>query len=169
MNITKSELKQLIHEALSEAEFNPFKQKGGVVVKSDDTVAANAAANAEFDRLDALKKGKKIATSGSKPVDDYQIDYEKRMKNLIVRRDLFQKKLNELDAQLNAIGKQMKNMKNATDQLNLFNTQIKPLMREKEKVLSDLKDVYESMSESWNEILKKHSARLSSMKTIKKN
>jgi len=77
MNITKSELKQLIHEALSEAEFNPFKQKTGVVLKSPDTADANAAAQAEFDRLDALKKGKKVPASGSTAAADFKLIMKK--------------------------------------------------------------------------------------------
>ena len=104
MNITKKELQQLINEVLSETDFNPFKQGGrGIAVKSDATADANAIAQAEFDKLDALKKGKKIAASGSAVAsDNYEIDYEKRMKNLIIRRDDFTKKLQEIDIKLNS-------------------------------------------------------------------
>jgi hypothetical protein len=162
MNISKKYLKILIHEALSEVDnFNPFKQSVG---KSDDTAAANAVAQAEFDKLDALKKGKKQSVI---KVDDYQIDYEKRMKNLIIRRDLFEKQLKDIDNKLRELGKQFSSIKNASDQLKLLNFQIKPLMDEKEKILSDLKDIYTGMSESWNEILKKHTATLASLKKVK--
>ena len=162
MNITKSELKQLIHETLSEAEFNPFKQN---LAKSDATAAANAAAQAEFDRLDALKR-KKPTTSAEKPVE-YTIDYEKRMTNLIKRRDIFQKQIADIDVKLNKLGSQMKIMKSATDQLNLLNNQVKPLMDEKEKVLSDLKDVYDAMGESWGEVLKMYNAKFAALKNKK--
>lgn len=50
-------MKILIHEVLNESDgFNPFKQKQGIELKSPVTAAANAAAQAEFDRLDVLKK-----------------------------------------------------------------------------------------------------------------
>jgi len=164
MNISKKQLKLIIHEVLNEADsFNPFKQHVG---KSTDTAAANAAAQAEFDRLDALKKGKK-AISGSSKADDYQIDYEKRMKNLILRRDMMEKKLGEINNQLGVLGKRFSSIKSATDQMELLNTQVQPLMTEKEKVLSDLKDIYEGMKESWAEILKKHTATLASLRQVK--
>lgn len=167
MNITKSELKQLIHEALSEAEFNPFKQKTGVVLKSPDTADANAAAQAEFDRLDALKKGKEVPVSGSTAAD-YQIDHEKRMLNLIKRRDMFNDKLKQIDDQLNALGKQFVSIKKASEQLNLLNTQIKPLMDQKEKILDELKYIHSAMEESYNEFLKKYTNVLSTLKTTSK-
>jgi septation ring formation regulator EzrA len=163
MNINKSELKQLIHEVLSEVEFNPLKQK---LAKSDATAAANALAQAEFDKLDALKKGKKIAASGSVVAsDDYKTDYEKRMKNLIIRRDMFEKKLTEIDAQLNVLGSEMSKMKNANDQLNFLKSRMQPLMNEKGNVLSDLKDIYQGINESWAEISKKYSATLATLKS----
>lgn len=164
MNITKSELKQLIHEVLSEAEFNPFKQN---LAKSDATAAANAAAQAEFDRLDALKKGKKVPASGSAAAD-YQIDHEKRMLNLIKRRDMFNNKLKQIDDQLNALGKQFVSIKKASEQLNLLNTQIQPLMDQKEKILDELKYIHSAMEESYNEFLKKYTNVLSTLKTTSK-
>jgi len=171
MNISKSELKNLIHEVLSEADvFNPFKQNTGVVLKSPDTAAANAAAQAEFDRLDrlnALKKGKKVPASGS-AADDYQIDHEKRMLNLIKRRDMFNSQLKQIDDQLNALGKQFVSIKKASEQLNLLNTQIKPLMDQKEKILDELKYIHSAMEESYNEFLKKYTNVLSTLKTTSK-
>ena len=167
MKITKSELKQLINEVLLEAEFNPFKQKTGIVLKSPDTRDADAAANAAIAQLN-LKQGKKPAISVAKP-DEYTIDYEKRMKNLIIRRDLFQNQIKEIDGKLNILGKQMKSMKSAAEQLNFLNNQVKPLMDEKAKILADLKDVYDAMGEAWNEVLKKYKNTLASLKTVKKN
>jgi uncharacterized protein (UPF0335 family) len=163
MNISKKQLKLLIHEVLNEADsFNPFKQHVG---KSTDTAAANAAAQAEFDRLDAAK-GKKMSGSVV-PQADYTIDYEKRMKNLIIRRDAFEKRLSEINAQLNVLGRKLTSIKSATEQLALLNSQVKPLMDEKEKILSDLKDIYEAMKESWGEVYKKHIATLASLKRVK--
>jgi archaellum component FlaC len=165
MNISKKYLKILIHEALSEVDnFNPFKQSVG---KSDDTAAANAAAQAEFDRLDALKKGKKVPASGSTAAD-YQIDHEKRMLNLIKRRDMFNSQLKQIDDQLNALGKQFVSIKKASEQLNLLNTQIKPLMDQKEKILDELKYIHSAMEESYNEFLKKYTNVLSTLKTTSK-
>jgi hypothetical protein len=161
MNITKSELKQLIHEVLSEVEFNPLKQK---LAKSDATAAANAAAQAEFDRLDALKKGKKVPASGSAPAADYQINHEKRMINLIKRRDMFNSQLKQIDEQLNALGKQFISIKKADEQLNLLNTQIQPLMDQKEKILDELKHIHSAMEESYTEFLKKYTGVLSTLK-----
>ena len=163
MNISKSELKSLINEVLNEVEpFNPFKQN---LAKSDATAAANAAAQAEFDKLDALKKGKKKPVTITKSDDDYKIDHEKRMLNLIKRRDLFNDQLKQIDNQLNALGKQLVTIKNASEQLNLLNTQVKPLMDQKEKILAELKDIHLAMAESYNEFLKKYSSVLSILKT----
>ena len=167
MNITKKELKQLINEVLSETDFNPFKQGGrGIAVKSDATADANAIAQAEFDKLDALKKGKKIAASGSAVAsDNYEIDYEKRMKNLIIRRDDFTKKLQEIDIKLNSAGKQLMQYKNADEQLNFLNTQMKPLMAQKEQILDELKEIHLNMVEAWTHVSKKHAATLATLKS----
>ena len=161
MNISKSELKSLINEVLNEVEpFNPLKQGIG---KSDATAAANAAAQAEFDRLDALKKGKKKPVTITKS-DDYKVDHEKRMINLIKRRDSFDNQLKQIENQLNALGKQLLTIKNASEQLNFLNTQVKPLMDQKEKILAELKDIHLAMAESYNEFLNKYSNILTTLK-----
>ena len=145
MNITKKELKQLINEVLSETDFNPFKQGGrGIAVKSDATAAANAAAQAEFD-----KNIKKKSVSNDV---DYEPNYNLRINNLIKNRNDLYSKLKSIENELTIRFKNLPQIKSGEEQKNFYENHIVPLISERETLLRDLLSFNSDINDTWNSI-----------------
>lgn len=145
MNITKKELKQLINEVLNESDFNPFKQGGrGIAVKSDATAAANAAAQAEFD-----KKLKKKSVSNTV---DYEPNYNLRINNLIKNRNDLYSKLKSIETELTIRFKNLPQIKSGEEQKNFYEDHIVPLISERETLLRDLLNFNSDITDTWNSI-----------------
>lgn len=149
--ITKTNLLSLITETIDEA-LTDLGYHPKPVDKGYDTFMANQRAQAEFDKLDKNK----IAKSADNNSQSYAIDHEKRMKNLLIRRDAKKKEIAAIDVKLATLNKKyMASKSNPSMQLQILPA-IQALMENKKKIMDEIVEISDAVVDSWKELSKKY-------------
>ena len=152
--ITKNALLSLITETIEEA-LTDLGYHPKPVDKGYDTFMANQRAQAEFDKLDAAS-GKKPSGKPSMDNQSLSIDHEKRMKNLLIRRDAKKKELQVIDDKLGKLNKKyIASKANPTIQLQILPA-VQSLMDTKKNIMDEIVEISDAVVDSWKELSKKY-------------